>query len=76
MEGQVPVFISPRNKVAQIYPQALGYLSVASYDSQGRGGAFYPDSTQDSIIFCDVTPCSIAEFHRRFEYIYCLHLQD
>jgi hypothetical protein len=38
LEGQVPVFISPRNKVAQIYPRALGSLSVASYDSQGYGG--------------------------------------
>jgi hypothetical protein len=34
----VPVFISPRNRVAQIYPWALGSLSVASYDSQGYGG--------------------------------------
>jgi hypothetical protein len=25
LEGQVPVFISPRNKVAQLYPQALDY---------------------------------------------------
>jgi hypothetical protein len=25
LEGQVPVFISPRNRVAQLYPQALGY---------------------------------------------------
>jgi hypothetical protein len=32
MEGQVPVFISPRNRVAQIYPRALSSLSVASYD--------------------------------------------
>jgi hypothetical protein len=38
LEGQVPVFISPRNKVAQLYPQALGSLFVASYDSQGYGG--------------------------------------
>jgi hypothetical protein len=35
LEGQVPVFISPRNGVAQVYPRALGSLSVASYDSQG-----------------------------------------
>jgi hypothetical protein len=34
----VPVFISPRNRVAQLYPQALGSLFVASYDSQGCGG--------------------------------------
>jgi hypothetical protein len=35
LEGQVPVFISPRNRVAQLYPRALDSLSVASYDSQG-----------------------------------------
>jgi hypothetical protein len=38
LEGQVPVFISPRNRVAQLYPQAFGSLFVASYDSQGYGG--------------------------------------
>jgi hypothetical protein len=38
LEGQVPLFISPRNRVAQLYPQALGSLFVASYDSQGYGG--------------------------------------
>jgi hypothetical protein len=26
LEGQVPVFISPRNRVARLYPQALGLL--------------------------------------------------
>jgi hypothetical protein len=38
LEGQVPVFISPRNRVARLYPQPLGSLFVASYDSQGYGG--------------------------------------
>jgi hypothetical protein len=38
LEGQVPVFISPRNRVAQLYPRALGSLFVFSYDSQGYGG--------------------------------------
>jgi hypothetical protein len=38
LEGQVPVFKSPWNKVAQLYPRALGSLFVASYDSQARGG--------------------------------------
>jgi hypothetical protein len=33
LEGLVPVFISPRDRVAQIYPRALGSLFVASYDS-------------------------------------------
>jgi hypothetical protein len=36
--GQVPVCISPRNRVDQVYPRALGSLYVASYDSQGYGG--------------------------------------
>jgi hypothetical protein len=38
LEGQVPVFISPRNRVARLYPQALNSVFVASYDSQGYGG--------------------------------------
>jgi hypothetical protein len=33
--GPGPVFISPRNMVAQLYTQALGSLFVGSYDSQG-----------------------------------------
>jgi hypothetical protein len=40
MEDQVPIFISARNRVAQLYPQALGSLVVASYDSQGYDGGF------------------------------------
>jgi hypothetical protein len=38
LEDQVAVFISPRNRVIQLYPRALGSLFVASYDSQGYGG--------------------------------------
>jgi hypothetical protein len=38
LEGQVPVFISPRNRVAQLYPWALGSLLIACYDSQVYGG--------------------------------------
>jgi hypothetical protein len=47
LEDQVFVFIFPRNRVAQPYPQALGSLSVAFYDSQGYGGGslFDPAST-------------------------------
>jgi hypothetical protein len=32
--GPGPHIYIPRNRVAQIYPRALGSLSVASYDSQ------------------------------------------
>jgi hypothetical protein len=42
LEGQVPVFISPRNRVARLYPQALASFVVASYDSQGYGGGIRP----------------------------------
>jgi hypothetical protein len=38
LEDLVPIFISPRNKVARLYPEALGSLFIASYDSQGYGG--------------------------------------
>jgi hypothetical protein len=42
LEGQVPIFISSRNRVVQLYPQALGSLFVASYDSQGYGEGIRP----------------------------------
>jgi hypothetical protein len=38
LDGQVPVFLFPRKRVAQLYPQALGFLFVASYYSQDYGG--------------------------------------
>jgi hypothetical protein len=44
LEGQVPVFIYPRNRVTQlrVYPQALGSLFVATYYSRGYGGGIRP----------------------------------
>jgi hypothetical protein len=38
LEGQVPIFISPRNRVAQSCPLALVSLFISSYDSQGYSG--------------------------------------
>jgi hypothetical protein len=38
LEGQVLVFISPRNRVTKLYPEALGFLFVTSHDSQDYGG--------------------------------------
>jgi hypothetical protein len=38
LEGPVLVFISSRNRVAQLYLQALVSLFVAFYDPQGYGG--------------------------------------
>jgi hypothetical protein len=42
LEDEVPVFISPRNRVARLYPQALSSLFIASYDSQVDGGGIRP----------------------------------
>jgi hypothetical protein len=41
LKDHVPVFISPRNRVAQLYPQALGSLLFASYDSHCCGGGIW-----------------------------------
>jgi hypothetical protein len=49
LEGTVPVFISPINRVAQLYPQALGSLFVASYDSQGYSASMRPLLHMDRI---------------------------
>jgi hypothetical protein len=38
LEAQVYVFMSPDDRVAQLYPQAPGSLFVTFYDSQGYGG--------------------------------------
>jgi hypothetical protein len=56
LEGQVPVFISPRNRVARLYPQALGSLFVASYDSKGYGGGIRPR------LHSAVNPCTLNRY--------------
>jgi hypothetical protein len=35
LEGQVTVFLSPRNRMAWLYPEALGSFFISSYYSQG-----------------------------------------
>jgi hypothetical protein len=44
LEGQVPVYISPRNREAQLYPQALVSLFVAPYVPRGTVEVFEPAS--------------------------------
>jgi hypothetical protein len=56
LEGQVPVFISPRNRVARLYPQVLGSLFVASYDSQDNGGGIRPRLHTGIWINCKLVP--------------------
>jgi hypothetical protein len=38
MEDQVSIFMSPSDRMAQLYPQAPGSLFVSFYDSQAHGG--------------------------------------
>jgi hypothetical protein len=55
LEDQVPVFISPRNRVAQLYPRALGSLYVAFYDSQGLRWRYFnppPHRDTDYLLTC------------------------
>jgi hypothetical protein len=49
LEGQVLVFVSPRNRMAQLYSQAPGSFSFTSYDSQGYGGGIRPRLNTGSI---------------------------
>jgi hypothetical protein len=51
LEGQVPVFISPRKRLARLYPWALDSIFVFSYDSQGYGrGIRNPLPPSDKLI--------------------------
>jgi hypothetical protein len=45
LEGQVLLLISPTNGVARLYPQILGSISVASYDSQGSTTPVLPNTS-------------------------------
>jgi hypothetical protein len=38
LKDHVPVFVSPSDRVAQLYPHTPGSLFVAFHDSQGYGG--------------------------------------
>jgi hypothetical protein len=42
LEGLVPVFISPRSRVARLYPQVQASFFIASFESQGYGGGIRP----------------------------------
>jgi hypothetical protein len=50
MDSQVPIFMSPRNRVVQLYPCALSSLFISSYDTQGYGGILTCVHTELSFI--------------------------
>jgi hypothetical protein len=45
LDSQVPIFIFHRNIVVQLYHQALGFVYVTSYTSQGYGGGIQTTCT-------------------------------
>jgi hypothetical protein len=51
--GQVPAFISPRNRVAQLYPQAPGSPFVASTTRRATVEVFGPASKQGTANWLD-----------------------
>jgi hypothetical protein len=52
LECQVPVLLSSRNRVVQLYTRALDSLSAAPYDSQGYvGGILTRLHTGESVTY-------------------------
>jgi hypothetical protein len=68
LEDQVPVFMSPSDRVAQLYPKVPDSLIDAFYDSQGTVGVFQPASTRGvAYEYCDVwVSSSVIPFKGHF----------
>jgi hypothetical protein len=72
LEDQVPVFISPRNRVAQLYSPVLGSFFLASYDSQHYGGGIRTrlySVTYSWLIMA--TLCGPHRKHRFQQFLHC-----
>jgi hypothetical protein len=52
LENEVPVFMFQGDRVAQLYPQALGSLFVAFYDSLGDGGSILSRLHNRRLAYC------------------------
>jgi hypothetical protein len=74
LEGQVPVFISPGERVAYLYPQVLGSFSVASYDSQGYGGGI-PISLHAGRLLAESSNRK-HRFQQFFIVVSCVHCRE
>jgi hypothetical protein len=67
LEGQVPMFISHRNRVAQLYLQGLGSLFIASYGSQGYSGGIHTRLTSTSCLKDN----SLTRTTQKIRLLYC-----
>jgi hypothetical protein len=53
--------MSTSGRVAQLYPQALGSLFVAFYDSQGYGGGILTLPHTEFLLISEVSECDNIE---------------
>jgi hypothetical protein len=73
LEGQVRVFISPRNRLPRLNPQALGSFFVASCDSQGYDGGIRPRLHTEStlLILSSWDPRGVPTENTAFPVVAC-----
>jgi hypothetical protein len=64
MEHQVPVFMSPSDRVAQLYPRPSGSIFIAFYESQGYGGGILNRLYTGKLIGAGLYRLSYAITHR------------
>jgi hypothetical protein len=60
LQGQVSVFIPLRNRVTQLYIQALGPIFFASYESQDYGGGIRTLLQAGNPKVCSIGPHDVA----------------
>jgi hypothetical protein len=69
-EDQVPVFMSPSNRVAQLYLKAPGSLFVAFYDSQSYGGCILTRLHLETLVaFISHKPFSASSYNANLGHI-------
>jgi hypothetical protein len=66
MEGQVPLFISPRNRIAQLYLQALGLnscpINLPNYTLSARTTRKHNGSIAASVIYCSNRAATAVDY--------------
>jgi hypothetical protein len=83
LEGQVPEFMYPRNKVAQLYPQELGHLSsppttrratVEVFESASSRGSLHREHSFQQFLYCciNVSTTPLPSNFRLFLFRYSL----
>jgi hypothetical protein len=79
LEVQVPIYIyiciyTPRNRVTQLYPRALGSLYVASCYSQGCGGSILTRFQTANLQSWFLEDCNMYYYGKMYNYVFDLNL--